>query len=94
MADRGATTADVVVQRAHRVADGIVGPGERFVPWATGVGDGIEHWQLAEFSKARAGITTITVAMHALRDPADLRHRSAISAQASVFRSVAGTLTR
>jgi hypothetical protein len=91
MGDRTASS-DLVVQRGDEVADAAIDPGERFDPGFGGFQDGIETWRISFFAKARAAIATITVA--ARRLGSEQPEACAISAEARVFQSARGTLTR
>ena len=91
LGDRTATS-DLVVQRSDQVADAAIDPGERFDPRFGGFRVGMELWRIAFFSKAQAAIATITVA--ARRFGSEELEVCAISAEARVFRTAGGTLTR
>ncbi len=82
---------DVVVDSAGQTADTVLDPGERFSPRGSGLEVGLEHWQFAEFAKAQAVVATIDVA---IRPVGEDYSKCAVSAKASVFSSVLGTLTR
>jgi hypothetical protein len=84
-------TMDVVVDSAGQTADTVLDPGERFSPRASGLKVGLEHWQFAEFAKAQAVVATIDVAIRTVDEDYS---RCAVSAKASVFSSVLGSLTR
>jgi hypothetical protein len=84
-------TMDVVVDSAGQTVDTVLNPGERFSPRASGLKVGLEHWQFAEFAKAQAVVATIEVAIRAVDEDYS---RCAVSAKASVFSSVLGTLTK
>lgn len=93
MGDRRASS-DLVVQRGDRVASASVDPGERFDPGFGGLQEGMELWRISEFTKAQAAIATVTVAARPLGSEWGEQRACAISAEARVFQSTAGTLTR
>jgi hypothetical protein len=89
---RGKTaTMDVVVDSAGQTVDRVLDPGERLSPRGSGLKVGLEHWQFAEFAKAQAAVATLDVAIRSLDEDYS---RCAVSAKASVFSSVLGTLTK
>jgi hypothetical protein len=93
LGDRTASS-DLVVQRGDRVANAAVDPGERFDPGFGGLEAGIELWRISFFTKAQAAIATVTVAARPLGSEWGEQEGCAISAEARVFQSADGTLTR
>ena len=91
-AGRRTASADVVVERGAHKDDREIDPGERWAPRLEPAASGLEHWRIAEFAKAQAAVTTITVG--ARPSGAGAAARCAISAEATAFASTAGTLTR
>ena len=84
-------TMDVVVDSAGQTVDRVLDPGERLSPRESGLKVGLEHWQFAEFAKAQAGVATLDVAIRTVDEDYS---QCAVSAKASVFSSVLGTLTK
>jgi hypothetical protein len=91
-AGRRAASADVIVERGTQVVNREIDPEERWAPSLESATSGVEHWRIAEFAKAQAAVTTITVAARPIG--ADEARQCAISADATTFASDAGTLTR
>jgi hypothetical protein len=92
-ADHLLPSSDVIVETAGEAEYGRLDPDERFVPRADPFAAGIQRWQIAGFGKAQVPIATISVAARPL-DPDIEGAACAISAQAIVFQSTAGTVTR
>jgi len=85
-------TSDVVVETGGDAVHGKLDPNDRFTPSSGPFAVGIQRWQIAAFAKAQVPVATISVAARPL-DPDVEFAACAVSAQATVFQSTAGTIT-